>query len=545
MKIALIQTNPIIGDLKGNSEKFLKAAIAAKENGADLAVGPELCLIGYPPKDLLFRKSFIDESRRALESLAISCPIPCVVGFAETSEIEGTGLFNSAAVLDGGQITSVHRKTLLPTYDVFDEARYFTPAKKRTLATVGGKKLGIAICEDFWWDEESFPGTPRYNENPIEDIVRQGPDVILNLSASPFWRGKLKRRVDILTRHARTHGLPIFMVNQVGGNDQLVFDGGSMVVAKDGSIAAVAKSFESDVLIADLKDLKPGAKPTFPNTNAETLDALVLGTRDYVKKCGFSSVCLGLSGGIDSALTAAVAKEALGANQVHGFALPSRYSSEHSILDARALAENLGIPFETIPIQDSVSGLESSLSSVFAGKARDVTEENIQARTRGVLLMSIANKFNHLLLTTGNKSEAAVGYCTLYGDMCGALAVLSDVPKTVVYEIALEFNRRNKGPIIPLSTLNKPPSAELRPDQFDSDTLPPYDVLDQILEAFIEKDLSVAGICALGFEKNIVVEVTRRVRLSEHKRFQAAPGIKVTQRAFGDGRRMPLAARWS
>ncbi len=542
MKIALIQNNPIVGDLEGNTARFLNAVVVAAAGGADLAIGAELSLIGYPAQDLLSRPAFIDANLKAIEELANEVPIPTVVGMVAKANGPGTGLHNSAAVLASKRIDSLHHKTLLPTYDVFDERRYFTPASEQVVATIHGEKVGIAICEDYWFDDPSFSGQ-RYETDPIEKLAAQAPSFLVNLSASPFWRGKKATRHKIVSAQAKKYGLPIAMVNQVGANDSLIFDGGSAFFDSRGVATTQAKEFAEDVLILDSstpsEDVSEGL-----SVDDATLRALIIGTKDYITKCGFKTVCLGLSGGIDSALTAVIAKEALGAQNVFGIALPSRYSSDHSISDAEKLATNLGINFETIPIHDPVAAFQSSLKNVFTGTKEGVTEENIQARTRGVLLMALANKFGHLLLTTGNKSELAVGYCTLYGDMCGALAVISDVPKTLVYQLSRHYNQQQGQAVIPISTIEKPPSAELRPGQTDQDSLPPYDTLDAILELFVEQERSAESIVESGFDRSVVTDVIRKVRANEHKRYQASPGLKITSRAFGSGRRMPLAAKW-
>ncbi|CAN5858073.1 NAD+ synthase [soil metagenome] len=500
--------------------------------------------IGYPPKDLLLKKSLIQENLDALDLIAAeSRGIDVVVGYAEPNpQPVGRALFNCAALLRDGRMASRYRKVLLPTYDVFDEGRYFEPGgnvQEGGLLSLNGCTLGLSVCEDAWNDDQLLQRM-LYPRNPITELCELGVDVLLNISASPFTESKHQFRREMFAAQARRCGRPLVLVNQVGANDELVFDGNSLVLDKDGRVVAHAKGFEEDLLIADLDTLSGRCEPPVEGV-AAVHDALVLGLRDYVRKCGFHTVVLGLSGGIDSALVAALAVEALGADRVFGVALPSRYSSEHSVADARALADNLGIAFQIIPIEEVHSSFEHTLAPLFAGHSSDVTEENLQARTRGVLLMALSNKFNHLLLTTGNKSELAVGYATLYGDMCGGLAVISDVPKTTVYELCRWMNTRAGRAVIPESTLTKPPSAELRPDQVDQDSLPPYDILDEILERYIESDQGASEIIQAGFEPEVVRRVIRLVDRSEYKRRQAPPGLKVTGRAFGSGRRMPIA----
>ena len=560
MKIALLQINPVVGDIRGNVDAVIDGMREAARLGAELAITPELVVCGYPPRDLLERPAFVEAIGDALDRLAAAAPIPAVIGFVEHAagagdEPTGRRLRNAAAVIADGVVCSVHHKSLLPTYDVFDEWRYFEPGDRVTLAQVAGVQLGISICEDIWNDGE-FWTTRKYPRDPVEDSVALGAQLLINISASPFAVGKRALRARMLGAQARKHGRPLLMVNQVGGNDDLVFDGASMAFSADGTLGARAREFASDLLLVDV-DLETGqvSGPMAPahaegeqGTAAAALDALVMGVRDYVYKCGFKSVLLGLSGGIDSALTAAIAVRALGAENVHGVSLPSRYSSEHSRDDARQLAENLCMPYQTIAIEGpyaaALEAVRPAFDALAGEQAVGVAEENLQARCRGLLLMALSNKLGHLLLTTGNKSELAVGYCTLYGDMCGGLAVISDVPKTMVYELARELNRQAGSELIPRSTLEKPPSAELRPDQLDQDSLPPYDVLDSILERYIEGHRSREQIVAAGFAPEVVDRVLGLVRISEYKRTQAAPGIKIRLKSFGPGRRMPLAARW-
>jgi NAD+ synthase (glutamine-hydrolysing) len=553
VKIALVQRNLVVGDFDGNVERLLSWIGEAAGAGADLAICSELAVAGYPPRDLLERPAFVDQNLRALDRLARAAAIPAIVGFIDRASDPRAepALHNAAAVIEGGEVTSVHHKTLLPTYDVFDEWRYFAPGERRALAEVGGVKVGVSICEDIWNDPDFWP-VRRYRRDPVGELAELGAELLVNVAASPFTVEKRALRARMLSDKARKHRLPLATVNQVGGNDDLLFDGGSSVYAADGAIAARAREFSEDLVVVEV-DLAAGTargpvRETAPLDEvgdlSAALDALILGTRDYARKCGFSTALVGLSGGVDSALTAAVAAAALGPESVLGVSMPSRFSSEHSRDDAAELAANLGIRFETIPIEAPFQAFLDTLAPIFAGRAPDVAEENLQARSRAVLLMALSNKLGHLLLTTGNKSELAVGYCTLYGDMSGGLAVLSDVPKTTVYRLAREVNRRAGREVVPRSTLEKPPSAELRPDQTDQDSLPPYEVLDAILELHVEDGRARAEIVAGGHAPEIVDAVVRMVRASEYKRYQAAPGLKISGKAFGPGRRMPLAARW-
>ena len=550
MLVALAQTNPVIGDLPGNMRKVQGFYDRARAAGADLVVFPELTLSGYPPKDLLLKPRFIADNQTAIKSLA-----PCtrggpamLVGFVQRNEAAtGRGLRNALALLDQGTLAADFHKSLLPTYDVFDEHRYFEPGERaRTIELVRpGRsiRLGVTICEDLWNEPQLFRRA-LYHRHPLDELVQDGAELIINASASPFEVHKQAFRETLLGGQARAKRLPLVFVDQVGGNDELIFDGASCVIGADGEVAARAKAFEEDLLIVDLDRLGDARREPYPPPIPSVWDALVLGTRDYLGKCGFKDAVLGLSGGIDSAVTACIAAEALGADHVHGVAMPSRYSSDHSIDDARQLAENLGIEFKLIPIHEMHRVFEERLTPFFDGRPPDVTEENVQARIRGNILMALSNKFGWLLLTTGNKSELAVGYCTLYGDMCGGLAVISDVPKTMVYELARWYNERSGRPIIPQSSLDKPPSAELRPDQTDQDSLPPYDQLDAILQHYVERECSVDDLVKLGFDEAVVRKVVRLVDVNEYKRKQAATGLKVTSRAFGVGRRMPIAARF-
>ncbi|MGD0998680.1 MAG: NAD+ synthase [Thermoleophilia bacterium] len=551
MKIALLQIDPTVGDLEGNAALLAEAAGAAQCAGADLAVASELSLLGYPPRDLLLRRSFVARGRAVAEELArrLAAGPGLLLGLAETNEGEGRPLFNAAALLAGGTVRQVFRKTLLPTYDVFDEDRYFEPADGPQVLSWGGRQLGVTVCEDIWNDRD-FWRRRRYHSDPIDDLVAAGASCVVNMSASPFTIGKQQHREAMLGAVARKHGVPVIYVNQVGGSDELVFDGRSCAFAAGGELVARAAAFAPDVLVVDLEQLAgvsaPGAGPGALAADdfappSEVWRALVLGVRDYVAKSGFQRALLGLSGGIDSALVAAVAAEALGPRNVLGVLMPSPYSSPGSVTDAQALADGLSLRTETLPIADVMEAFERALDPVFAGLPPGVTEENIQARIRGNLLMALSNKFDSLLLTTGNKSELAVGYCTIYGDMSGGLAVISDVPKTMVYAVARWLNEERGSEVVPGAILEKAPSAELRPDQTDQDSLPPYDELDGILELLIEEHLSVDEIVARGYEEPTVARVVRLVAANEFKRKQAAPGIKVTDRAFGMGWRMPIA----
>jgi NAD+ synthase/NAD+ synthase (glutamine-hydrolysing) len=550
MRIALAQINPTVGDIAGNTRIILERIAAARSAGAHLVLIPELAIFGYPPKDLVLKRRLVERNVQACEEIAAACTgITAVVGFVQPDASgEGKALFNAAAACQHGRIIAKYEKNLLPTYDVFDEARYFNAGTRPCVIDVphdgarGSTRVGVTICEDLWHDAQ-YAGRRVYGVDPIERTVQAGAELIVNISASPFETAKEQTREDLFSRQAARHARPIAYCNQVGGNDDLIFDGASHVIDAGGRIIARANSFEEDMLLVDLAD--PASARVAPQLEyiERVYRALVLGTRDYVHKCGFSDVVLGLSGGIDSAVTAAIAVAALGADHVHGYALPSRYSSDHSLADAQELAANLGMSYQTLPIEGPHAAMEQALAPIFANAPSGVAEENVQARLRGNLLMAISNKRGWLLLTTGNKSELAVGYCTLYGDMSGGLAVLSDVPKTVVYTLARYINRIWRGPCIPERTITKPPSAELKPNQADQDTLPPYDLLDAVLERYIEREQSVEEIAEAGFDGATVERIARLVDISEYKRKQAAVGLKVTSRAFGTGRRMPIAAR--
>jgi NAD+ synthase (glutamine-hydrolysing) len=545
MKIALLQINPTVGDLAGNARLIADAAAEAHRAGAGLAVTPELALAGYLPRDLLLSPGFVHRSWDALAALAetLKDGPPVLVGLPETNESdEGRPLYNAAVLLRGGHIGPRFRKGLLPTYDVFDEDRYFEPFRGPQVLTIGDRRLGISICEDVWNDRD-FWKRRRYHFDPIQELLAAGADAIVNLSASPFSVGKPHLRDKMLGSMAAKHERPVLYVNQAGGNDDLVFDGRSSAFNASGALIARGRAFATDVVIVDLDAGTPLQPEQDRPAEADIWDALVLGTRDYVRKCGFSSVVLGLSGGVDSALTAAIAAEAVGPGHVLGVLMPSPYSSAGSVDDSVDLAGRLGIATLTLPIEPAMKAMDQTLADAFCGAPRDVTEENIQARLRGNLLMAISNKKGSLLLTTGNKSELAVGYCTLYGDMSGGLAVIADVPKTMVYRVARWLNATRPAPAIPDAILTKAPSAELRPDQTDQDSLPPYDVLDAILQRYIEHHEPAETIVAAGFDAATVRRVLSLVGRAEFKRKQAAPGLKVTDRAFGTGWRMPIAAK--
>ncbi|MBN2376534.1 MAG: NAD+ synthase [Sedimentisphaerales bacterium] len=557
MKIALAQINPTVGDIIANTAKIRKFTYQAAREGAQLVIFPELALTGYPPKDLLLKPQFIDDSQTALTDLAQCCAdcaslvgLPC-----RHRGPTGRDLHNAVALLNNQKIESVYYKLLLPTYDVFDESRYFEPARSQQIVNFHGKKLGLTICEDIW--AQSQPQSQHllhphsrnlYETKPLADLAAAGADIVINVSASPFVLGKHDFRCELFSRQCRHYQMPLLYVNQIGGNDELIFDGNSCAFDSDGTLIAQAKDFTEDLLIIDL-DNPSSSRCESPRRDIESIQhALVLGLRDYVRKCRFQSVVLGLSGGIDSAVTAALAAQALGPENVTGVAMPSRYSSDHSLADAEQLAKNLGIGYLTIPIEPAHAALETMLAPAFAECSPDITEENLQARVRGNLLMALSNKFNHLVLTTGNKSELAVGYCTLYGDMAGGLALISDVPKTMVYQLARQINQdsllSHNRELIPASTITKPPSAELRLDQVDQDSLPPYDELDEILQRYVEQEQSAARITAAGFDAQTVQRVINLVDHNEYKRKQAAPGLKVTSRAFGFGRRLPIAQNY-
>jgi len=540
LRIALLQINPTAGDLSGNSSLIVRGVRAAHAQGAELVVTPELALMGYLPRDLLMSKGFVQRSCRMLAGIAeeLRDAPALLVGVATPNPAEmGRPLFNSAVLLKDGAVGGAFHKTLLPTYDVFDEDRYFEPAQGLQILEWNGRRLGISICEDVWNDRD-FWQRRRYHEDPVEALAQAGVDAILNLSASPFTAGKQPMREEMLGHMARRHRVPLAYVNQVGGNDDLIFDGRSCAFDAEGRMFARAKGFEEDILMLDLPEGTGAIAPDDFEPEAEIWNALVLGVRDYVRKTRFRQVLLGLSGGVDSALTAAIAAEAVGPENVLGVMMPSIYSSAGSIGDSVELAQSLGIRTITLPIADIMETYGSILKGAFQGFPQDVTEENIQSRIRGNLLMALSNKYGSMLLTTGNKSEMSVGYCTLYGDMNGGLAVIADLPKMMVYRVSRWRNRR--GAVIPESILTKAPSAELRPDQTDQDSLPPYELLDEILERHVEQCQSAEEIVAQGFDEATVRKVLRLVRIAEFKRKQAAPVLKVTSRAFGTGWRMPI-----
>ncbi|MGB7191230.1 MAG: NAD+ synthase [Acidobacteriaceae bacterium] len=545
MKIALAQINPTVGDFDGNTRKIIEFTERAAQGGAGLVLFPELAVCGYPPADLLEKPSFVARAGKAIEEIAAHTAdgkIAIVCGYV-TPAHRGTGkhVMNSAALLRKGRVEFVQSKMLLPFYDVFDEQRYFAPALHQRLIAMEGQPVAITICEDAW-NDKSFWENRLYSIDPVEELMRAGGSLVLNISASPYWSGKRQTRREMLSAIARRHGVPVLMVNQVGGNDSLIFDGSSLALGRNGEVIAQAKSFEEDLIFVDTQSLTGDLHPETENEDEAIYRALVLGTRDYVWKCGFSKVVVGLSGGIDSALVAAIAAEAVGRENVLTLGMPSPYSSQGSIDDSRRLADNLGVRFEVLPISALFDQYNQTLAPLFAGLQPDITEENIQSRIRGALLMAASNKLNALVLTTGNKSEMSTGYCTLYGDMVGALAVIGDVFKTEVYALCRYLNRERE--IIPAAILDKPPSAELRPGQKDTDSLPPYDVLDLILESYVERYETPEIIAKeRGLELELVRRVVKLVERSEYKRQQAAPVLKVTAKAFGMGRRFPIAAR--
>jgi NAD+ synthase (glutamine-hydrolysing) len=557
MRIGLAQLNSTVGDLAGNRRKILDAYRTLVARGAELVVFPELIVCGYPPRDLLFKRRFVSDNEESLTEIANEIgEIPAVIGFVETNPAsEGRRCFNAAAFCQRGEIAVIARKCLLPTYDVFDEDRYFEAAREPAIVTYLGYEIGLTICEDIW--KNSAIDTGRlYRVDPVASLAAKGVNLVLNLSASPWHHGKGHVREQLVIDSARALRCPLVYCNAIGGNDELIFDGRSLVADASGEVIARLTAFSEDLRVVDVhltgktsvtKTTPPAeiaAPDSAPSDDSpgDIYAALVLGLRDYATKSGFKRALVALSGGIDSAVVAVIAAQAFGAENVIGVSLPSAISSQHSKDDARTLAQTLGIRFETIAIAEAVAATENALGPVFAGRTRDVTEENIQARVRGVIMMALSNKFGSLLLTTGNKSEVAVGYCTLYGDMCGGLAVISDVFKTQIYTLARWINRERE--IIPESTITKPPSAELRPGQVDQDSLPPYDVLDAILKGYVEEGLSRIDLVRQGFPEPVVNEIVRKVDLNEYKRKQAAPGLRITPLAFGVGRRIPIVQKY-
>lgn len=548
MRIALGQINTTVGDFTGNTQRMVDFAHQAAQRGAEVIAFPELSLTGYPPRDLVEKPSFQAACERAVAKLSNEIrdlPIAAICGtLTPTHRKEGKQVHNSAVILQQGKVIFQQDKMLLPTYDVFDEGRYFLPAEKQTLTEIGGRKTALTICEDAWNDKQ-FWERRLYQRDPVEELISTGAEVLISINASPYHVGKRELRREIFAATAKKYERPVVYVNQVGGNDQLVFDGSSFAMDAEGNVIASARSFDEDLVIVDIDTGIGEGHDDFQNESHAIYQALVLGTRDYIRKCGFRKVLIGLSGGIDSSLVAAIAADAVGAENVIGVGMPGPHSSDHSLNDARALAENLGIRFEVSPINAAYGTFVQTLKPLFGDAPADVTEENLQSRLRGVTLMALSNKWGAIVLTTGNKSEMAVGYATLYGDMCGGLAVISDIPKTMVYPLCRAANERHPG-AIPENVFTKPPSAELRPDQKDTDSLPEYDVLDKILEAYIEDMLPATAIAEKhNLPQKLVCEIINKVDRNEYKRQQAAPGLKVTTKAFGIGRRFPIAQRFS
>jgi NAD+ synthase/NAD+ synthase (glutamine-hydrolysing) len=548
MRVALAQLNSTVGDLRGNAERMIAFARDAAAQSAEVVVFPELSLTGYPPRDLVEKPTFLARTQEQIDLLAAATkdlPLSIVFGYVgRTGAKTGKCATNSAGVLHRGQQVFRQDKMLLPTYDVFDEARYFVPAEKQTIVEFGTTPIALTVCEDAWNDKQYWH-RQLYQRDPVEELVQAGARALITINASPYHMGKRTLRQEIFRAAAKRHRMPMIYVNQVGGNDQLVFDGSSFAMNADGDIIASAKSFDEDLIVIDTQTLSGDRHANLSDESEACYEALVLGTRDYIRKCGFKKVLIGLSGGIDSSITAAIAVEAVGKENVIGVAMPGPYSSDHSLSDAREMARKLGIRFEVIAITRTYDTFLDVLEPVFKGAKPDVTEENLQSRLRGATLMALSNKWGALVLTTGNKSELAVGYCTLYGDMCGGLAVISDVPKTLVYEISRVANRRLGNPI-PENVFIKPPSAELRPDQKDTDSLPEYEVLDAILKGYVEEYKSPARIAdEHKLDLNLVRDIINKVDRNEYKRQQAAPGLKVTTKAFGIGRRFPIAQRFS
>jgi NAD+ synthase (glutamine-hydrolysing) len=532
MKIALAQINPTVGDILGNTDKIITYIKNAEQKGAACVVFPELSICGYPPKDLLLYPTFIKQMEAGIKRICKETQTLNVTSIVGSPTKQDNTLKNTAIVIQKGEIIANIHKQLLPSYDVFDETRYFTPSNDQETVTIDGKKVGITICEDAWSQD--------YNKDPLQDLKNKDAELFINLSASPYEMQKEGPRLALFKAHVKEKKIPLVMVNQVGGNDELIFDGRSLAFNANGDLIHQSSPYTEDLSVCDIESSHQAqVNVTSPIENIPK--SLVLGLRDYAHKCGFKKALIGLSGGIDSAVTAALAVQALGPENVSGITMPSSYSSQGSISDSQHLAQGLGIQINTVEIKTIMDAFDTSLRPLFKGKAPDVTEENLQARIRGTLLMAVSNKMGHLLLTTGNKSEMAVGYCTLYGDMNGGLAVIADLYKTQVYALAEYINRDTE--IIPTSTITKPPSAELRPDQKDEDSLPPYDVLDAILKRFIEHKEGISDIINSGFESEQVKWISRQVKINEYKRFQAAPVLKLTPTAFGTSRRMPIASK--
>jgi NAD+ synthetase len=540
MLVGFAQINTTVGALKQNFDKILEAYTKSVNAGAELVLTPELALTGYPPQDLVFKSRFVPETWEGITNLHRRVgPVPLLVGYVDFNpNLTGKPFVNACAVLQQGQPIRKVFKTRLPTYDVFDEARYFEPATQQEPIELAGRRVGITICEDIW--TERFLKRDLYHQDPVANLVAQGAEVIVNLSSSPFHVGKAALRSEMVSELAIQYQVPFYYCNAIGGNDELIFDGNSFVIDESGRTVARLAAFEEEVSVLNAD--RPGHALVEQSAEEEIYRALVLGVRDYFLKCGFKTAVLGLSGGIDSAVTAVIATDALGRENVTTVSMPSQYSSQGSLDDAEVLVRNLGIPRFVLPIKDPFEVLKSQFKEVFAGKREDATEENMQSRLRGLTLMALSNKFGHLLLTTGNKSELSVGYCTIYGDMCGGLAVISDVPKTIIYRLANWINRDRE--IIPANSITKPPSAELKLNQTDQDTLPPYDILDAVLQLYVEEQLSPEDIIEKGYAAETVRWIQRHVDSNEYKRRQAAPGLKVTSLAFGIGWRMPIAQRY-
>lgn len=544
MKIAIAQINTTVGDFAGNARRILDYTSRARRRGCSLVVFPEMAVCGYPPRDLVEKENFIDANLEALAEITRKLPrgITAILGFIDRN-LSSTGkpLYNAVAVVRDGRRISTHYKSLLPTYDVFDEGRYFEPASEIISTTVEELRVGVTICEDVWNDKH-FWRKRLYHDDPVEKLAADKIDLLINTSASPFSTMKMRLREQMLREIATELRVPVVYANLVGGNDSLIFDGASFVVGSDGKLLARAHDFEEDLVTCSIDAGRGDMHPHSGGEIEAIYRALVLGTKDYCRKCGFEKAVVGLSGGIDSALTASIAADALGADNVLGVTMPSRYSSKGSVADSEALARNLRLQFQVVPIRRVVDAYNRTLAPVMKGRAPDVTEENLQARIRGTILMAISNKFGYLVLSTGNKSELAVGYCTLYGDMCGGLAVISDLPKLTVYQLANYVNRDRE--IIPSATISKPPSAELRPNQRDEDSLPPYKVLDPIIRMYVEENMKPTEIIAQGYDRTTVKDVVKMIHGSEYKRQQAPPGLRVTWKAFGYGRRCPIAERF-